>query len=42
MKLLGIISVYLKVMEQLPIKYSAFVRYQRKSEGLMGQYINYL
>jgi hypothetical protein len=29
------------VIDQLLMKYSAFVRYPRKNGNIMGQYINY-
>jgi hypothetical protein len=41
MKLLGIISVGFEVTDQLLIRFSAFVRYWRKSGTTMRQYISY-
>jgi hypothetical protein len=42
MKLLGIISVDFNVIDQLQIRYFAFVRYWRKNWSAMGLYISYL
>jgi hypothetical protein len=42
MKLLGIVTVDFDVIDELLINYSAFVRYWRRSGGMMGQYISYL
>jgi hypothetical protein len=41
-EIIGIIIVDFDIIVQLLIRYSAFVRYQRKSESIMGQYISYL
>jgi hypothetical protein len=42
MKLLGIINVDSDVIDQLLIRFSAFVRYWRKNGSTMRQYISYL
>jgi len=42
MKLLVIISVDFDIIDQLLIRHSAFVRYWRNNESIMGQYISYI
>jgi hypothetical protein len=41
MKLLWIISVGFDVTDQIPIRFSAFVRYWRKNVSTVRQYISY-
>jgi hypothetical protein len=42
MKLLGIISVGFDVIDQLLIRFFAFVRYWRKNGSTMKHYISYV
>jgi hypothetical protein len=41
MKLLGIISVGFNITDQLLTRFFAFIRYWRKNESTMKQYISY-
>jgi hypothetical protein len=41
MKLLRIISVGLDITDQLLIRFSAFIRYWRKNDSTVRQYIGY-
>jgi hypothetical protein len=40
-KLLGIISVGFDIKDQLLIRFFAFIRYWRKNDNTVGQYISY-
>jgi hypothetical protein len=41
MKLLGIINVGSDIIDQLQIRFSAFVRYCRKNGSTIRQYVSY-